>query len=167
MGDIVICGGGVIGLATAVMLARDGHQVTVLEADPAAVPGGPLEAWESWQRKGVAQFRQPHNLFAGFRRVCDAELPEVTDGLLAAGCVWEDPVAVLPRSLSDHEPRPVDGALKFVTGRRPAIEFTIADRRAEPGRPGHPSWRPGDRTDRRAGRHRRGAARDRRADLDR
>ena len=45
------------------MLARDGHQVTVLEVDPADAPGSPSEAWQSWERKGVAQFRQPHLLF--------------------------------------------------------------------------------------------------------
>lgn len=131
MGDIVVCGGGVIGLAAAAMLVRDGHRVTVLEADPAEVPATAGAAWESWQRKGVAQFRQPHNLFPGFRRVCDAELPEVTGRLLAAGCVWEDPVAVLPPSLTDHDPRPGDETLAFATGRRPAIEYTIASLAAE------------------------------------
>lgn len=77
MGAIVVCGAGVIGLSATIMLARDGHQVTVLEADPAGAPSAPGGAWTSWSGKGVAQFRQPHNLFARFRQVCDEELEAI------------------------------------------------------------------------------------------
>ena len=134
MGGIVVCGGGVIGLATAVMLARDGHRVTVLETDPDGTPDEPARAWESWQRRGVAQFRQPHNLFARFRQVCDEELPEVTKLLLAAGCVWVDYLAAGPPALADSPAREGDEALRFVTGRRPVFEAVFAQLAAdEPG----------------------------------
>ena len=134
MGSIVVCGGGVIGLLSAMMLARDGHQVTVVEADSADVPATPGEAWESWQRKGVAQFRQPHNLFSRFRQVCDQELPDMTGRLLAAGCVWRDLLAPPPPTLTDREPRPGDEVLRFVSGRRPVVEYAVAV--AAAGQPG-------------------------------
>lgn len=74
-----------VGLPAALMLARDGHDVTVLETDRHAPPGTPAQAWERWQRHGVAQFHQPHNMFARFRQVCDEELPGMTERLLTTG----------------------------------------------------------------------------------
>jgi 2-polyprenyl-6-methoxyphenol hydroxylase-like FAD-dependent oxidoreductase len=133
MGRIVICGAGVIGLATAMMLARDGHDVTVLEADAAAVPE-PAAAWEDWSRGGVAQFRQPHILLARFRHVCDQELPGMTGRLLAAGCSWVNYLDTLPPTLTDTAPRPGDKTLRLVTGRRPVVEAVFAAAaRDEPG----------------------------------
>src|SRR6266481_6516527 len=122
MASIIICGGSVVGLSLAMMLAQDGHEVTVLEANPDEPPATPVAAWEGWDRKGVAQFRQPHNLFARFRHVCDTELPGMTGRLEAAGLGWVDPLAILPPRITDRQPRAGDEAFRFVTGRRPVIE---------------------------------------------
>ena len=79
MPKVIVLGAGVCGLASAMMLARDGHGVTVLERDPAPVPETPEAAWERWERRGVAQFRRAHILVARGRHVLDAELPDVRD----------------------------------------------------------------------------------------
>ncbi|MGY1666902.1 NAD(P)/FAD-dependent oxidoreductase [Geodermatophilus sp. SYSU D00696] len=126
MASVVVCGGSVVGLCAAMMLAQDGHEVTVLETDPDGAPATPAEAWDAWHRRGVAQFRQPHNLFARFRAVADAELPGLTTRLLDAGCVWVDYTPLLPPTVTDRAPRPGDERLRFVTGRRPVVESAVA-----------------------------------------
>lgn len=133
MARIVICGGSVIGLSAGLMLARDGHEVSVFEADPDAPPAEPERAWASWDRRGVPQFRQPHNLFARARHILDAELPGITDDLLAAGCVWVDFLGSAPPGLRGGR-QPGDDYYRHVTGRRPVVESVLAAAAAaEPG----------------------------------
>ena len=48
MGAIVVCGGGPVGLCAAMLLARDGHGVTVFERDGVPTPRRPADAWERW-----------------------------------------------------------------------------------------------------------------------
>jgi 2-polyprenyl-6-methoxyphenol hydroxylase-like FAD-dependent oxidoreductase len=126
MTSIVICGAGIVGLCTAMMAARDGHEVTVLESDPSPVPVSPQDAWDSWARAGVAQFRQPHIVFARARRILDEELPGVTRQLLEDGCLRFDFLHPMPPGIPDRQERPGDEAFRTVTGRRPVVEAAVA-----------------------------------------
>jgi 2-polyprenyl-6-methoxyphenol hydroxylase-like FAD-dependent oxidoreductase len=134
MAAIVVLGGGVCGLATALVLRRDGHEVVVLERDPAPVPDSPEAAWDGWRRQGVAQFRQAHYLQPRGTRLLDAALPDVRDALLAAGALRYDALSVAPPSLGRLERRPDDDRFATVTGRRTTVEQVLATAAAgEPG----------------------------------
>ena len=126
MADVVVCGGGVIGLTSAMLLARDGHEVTVLERDGGDVPVSMDEAWERWERPGVPQFRQPHIVYPRYRQILEAELPDVFARLVDAGGTWMNFLEKMPRSISDREPRPDDDKFRFLTGRRPVVECVHA-----------------------------------------
>ena len=71
-------------------------RVTVLERDTGPVPESPHAAWEAWERKGVAQFRQPHNFMPGLRLILEAELPDVQEAFRRAGASRFDLVHPLP-----------------------------------------------------------------------
>lgn len=124
--SILIIGGGICGLGAALLLARDGHEVTLLERDPDPPPDSPERAWEAWTRKGVAQFRQPHNFMPGLRLLLEAELPDLQDALSRAGASRFDLLHPLPPSITDRSPRAIDAKLWTLTARRPAGEWVFA-----------------------------------------
>ncbi len=126
MSKILVLGGGVIGLSLAVMLKRQGHDVTVFERDTDPLPGSPEEAWHAWERQGVAQFRQPHYLQPAGRHILDAHLPDVNEALRRAGCVTFDMLTLMPRFITDRAPREGDERFVTVTGHRPALECAVA-----------------------------------------
>jgi len=126
MPKIIVIGGGICGLASATLLAQDGHDVTVLERDVQPVPLSAADAWEAWERRGVAQFRQPHYLLSGARHVLESDLPSVKEALIEAGGVSFTPLVTMPPSISDRAARPDDDRFVTITGRRPAIEYAFA-----------------------------------------
>jgi 2-polyprenyl-6-methoxyphenol hydroxylase-like FAD-dependent oxidoreductase len=126
MARIVVVGAGVVALGTAMLLAGDGHQVTVLERDPDPPPRDPAQAWERWQRPGLNQFRQGHVFLPGFRSVLEAELPEAAKALQDAGALRLNMIRdVLPPALTGGW-RDGDERYEWLTGRRALVEAVLA-----------------------------------------
>ena len=80
MARVVVVGAGPIGLYSAIMLARAGDNVVVVDRDP-----GPQNG--TWQRRGVMQFRHPHFFRHLVRQALLDTAPDLWDALVAAGGV--------------------------------------------------------------------------------
>jgi 2-polyprenyl-6-methoxyphenol hydroxylase-like FAD-dependent oxidoreductase len=76
---IVIIGSGPAGTTAALLLARQGHRITLVDRDPGPVPGEP------WERVGVMQFHLPHTFRAPGVQVLRQRLPELLEALVHAG----------------------------------------------------------------------------------
>jgi 2-polyprenyl-6-methoxyphenol hydroxylase-like FAD-dependent oxidoreductase len=113
-----------VGLLGAMLLADEGHEVVVLERDPAPVPS-PGDAWESWTRRGVNQFRLLHFFHPRFRMELDKALPRVVTALDEAGALRLNVIAGAPTELTGGR-RPGDDDFTALTARRPVAEAVVA-----------------------------------------
>lgn len=125
MAEVLIIGGGITGQAAAMLLAADGHHVRVLERDPAPPAATAAEAWDSWERRGVNQFRMLHYFLPRFRQTVEAELPAVAAELDADGALRLNPFEGMPPGLSGGV-RADDARFAALTGRRPVVEAAVA-----------------------------------------
>ena len=82
--NIVVVGGGVSGLSTALKMSRAGHQVTVVERDDTPMPDSPDEAF-FWDRRGAPQVRHSHAFLARLVTLLKANEPDVVARLYEAG----------------------------------------------------------------------------------
>jgi 2-polyprenyl-6-methoxyphenol hydroxylase-like FAD-dependent oxidoreductase len=130
---IVVVGGGISGLGTALACARDGHRVTILERDDTPMPADAHAAFE-WTRTGAPQVRHSHAFLARLRNLLRDRAPDVLDALLTAGATEIPFTTNLPETLTDRDPRPGDDELVAIACRRTTFEWVL--RRlvlAEPG----------------------------------
>lgn len=123
--DIAVVGGGMAGLLTTLLLARDGHRVTVYERDDTDMPGSADEAFDGWDRRGAPHARQSHALLARLRRTLRHRAPDVLDALLAEGATELSVERLLPPDIADREPRPGDDDLVLLCCRRLTIEWVL------------------------------------------
>ena len=121
---IVVTGAGVAGLISSLFLARDGHDVVLIERDATPLPET-ADAAFTWDRKGAAQVRHPHAFLGRLRNLLRDDLPDVLADLIAAGAHevrWAD---FAPETLDDRTPQPGDEDLALIACRRTTFEWVL------------------------------------------
>ena len=119
-----VIGGGPIGLSAAMMAADRGWETVVFERDAAPVPSTAQEAWESWERNTVAQFRMAHIILARGAAVLRDHLPDVLQRMYDAGGVEWSLFDFLPPGAVEQTPDDLEYV--SVAARRPVYEFGFA-----------------------------------------
>jgi 2-polyprenyl-6-methoxyphenol hydroxylase-like FAD-dependent oxidoreductase len=122
---IVIAGGSAAGIFAALLLARAGHEVVMLDRDgiePASTVEG---AAESAFRPSAPQIVQPHGFLPLCRELLEHRLPDIHGALLAAGMTIAPLSTQLPPTLRDHPERPGDDRLAMLLGRRSTFDWAL------------------------------------------
>lgn len=124
MARVSVAGGGICGLAGAMMLADDGHEVTVFERDPTPPPAGPDDAF-AWERRSVAQFGLVHWMQARGTQILRDEVPRAFELLSENGGL---PINLIKRFLAAQGAEIEEGDDRFdqLTARRSTIEWALA-----------------------------------------
>ncbi|WP_436794228.1 NAD(P)/FAD-dependent oxidoreductase [Actinospongicola halichondriae] len=115
---IVVVGGGVGGLCTALALGRAGHAVVLLERDD--VPDvADADAAFAAERQGAPQVHQTHGFLARLVVELRERFPDVLEALLEAGCT------TMPTTTDLGDPMPGDEDLQVLVVRRTTFEWVL------------------------------------------
>jgi 2-polyprenyl-6-methoxyphenol hydroxylase-like FAD-dependent oxidoreductase len=122
---VVIIGASAAGCFAALLLARAGHEVLVVEKDRLDVAPDVESAARSAFRSTAPHIVQPHIVLARCRQLLIEHLPDVYEHLLGAG-VAEAPLATqMPPTLADRSPWPGDEQLTMLMTRRSTFDWVL------------------------------------------
>ncbi len=121
---VVVVGGGVSGLGAALVLARRGHRVTVVERDDTPMPATADEAFD-WDRRGAPQVRHSHAFLARLVRTMRQDYPDVYADLLAEGATEMRFGDDIPPAITNYERQPDDDELVMLACRRTTFEWVL------------------------------------------
>jgi 2-polyprenyl-6-methoxyphenol hydroxylase-like FAD-dependent oxidoreductase len=127
MSHAVVIGAGPTGLVTAMLLAGQGWQVTVLDRDAAAPVGDAGRLWSEWRRPAVKQFLHTHCLLPGGFQDLRAEIPAVVDRLLDLGARPHNMIGGAWGVGRVGDRQPGDERFETVAVRRPVLEAALAE----------------------------------------
>ena len=123
---VTIVGSGICGMFTGLALDRRGFDVTVIERDIPPPDCSANEAFFSWARRGVAQFRHPHAFLGLMCSVLEENYPDLLEHFFEAGArkvSFEDSV---PDHLkSQYQPEPGDEKMWVLMCRRATMETVL------------------------------------------
>lgn len=122
--QVIVVGGGVSGLGSALALARRGHDVVVVERDHTPMPTTAEEAFE-WDRRGAPQVRHSHAFLGRLCKLLRTSYPDVYAALLAAGATELPFGRDLPPEVTNYEPQPDDDELIMLACRRTTFEWVV------------------------------------------
>jgi 2-polyprenyl-6-methoxyphenol hydroxylase-like FAD-dependent oxidoreductase len=117
---VVVAGGSIAGLATALALGRSGRQVTVLERD-ALSEFSDAEAAFAVERRGAPQAHQTHGFLARLTVVLRQHYPDILDALRRSGA------ESMTMTGSLGQPEPGDEDLNTLIVRRTTFEWVLRD----------------------------------------
>ncbi|HQZ37330.1 MAG TPA: FAD-dependent oxidoreductase, partial [Ilumatobacteraceae bacterium] len=121
---VVVVGGGVAGLGSALVLARHGHEVTVVERDDTPMPSSADEAFD-WDRRGAPQVRHSHAFLAKLVGLLRRDYPDVYAELLAQGATEMRFGEDLPPTIVDFQRLAEDDELVMLACRRTTFEWVV------------------------------------------
>jgi 2-polyprenyl-6-methoxyphenol hydroxylase-like FAD-dependent oxidoreductase len=123
---IVVIGSGIAGMCTAMALAKQGLDVTVIERDDPPPRGDADQAFFEWPRRGATQFRHPHAFLGLMCNLLQDNYPALLEDFYAAGARRVDFKEMLsPELLPKYKPVPGDEKLWVLMCRRATIETVL------------------------------------------